>query len=92
MADDAAIKRRIKELMVERLRLDGISPDEIEDDKGFEWIGLDSVDALELVVGLEKRFGVKIRSQEIDPGAFASANAFYEFVTGEIAGRSGAVG
>ena len=74
MADDAAIKRRIKELMVERLRLDGISPDEIEDDKSFEWIGLDSVDALELVVALEKEFSIKVRNEDLRKEAFQSVN------------------
>ena len=74
MADDAAIKRRIKELMVERLRLDGISPDEIEDDKGFEWIGLDSVDALELVVALEKEFSIKVKNEDLRKESFQSVN------------------
>jgi len=74
VADDAAIKRRIKELMVERLRLDGISPDEIEDDKGFEWIGLDSVDALELVVALEKEFSIKVKNEDLRKEVFQSVN------------------
>ena len=83
-----------KSFVIQTLNLDDITPDMIVDDMPLfgEGLGLDSVDALELVVGLEKRFGVKIRSQEIDPAAFASANAFYEFVQAQVDVRSGAVG
>ncbi len=60
--DDTQLKRRIKELMVENLMLQ-ITADDITDDKplfGPEGLGLDSVDALQLVVALDKNFGLKI--------------------------------
>jgi len=60
--DDTQLKRRIKEIMVENLMLQ-VTPDEITDDKplfGPEGLGLDSVDALQLVVALDKNFGLKI--------------------------------
>lgn len=60
--DDAQLKQRIKEIMVENLMLQ-VTPDEITDDKplfGPEGLGLDSVDALQLVVALDKNFGLKI--------------------------------
>jgi acyl carrier protein len=83
-----------KVFVIETLNLEHVSPDMIVDDQPLfgEGLGLDSVDALELVVGLEKRYGVQIRSQEIDPAAFASASAFFDYVQGQIAGRSGAAG
>lgn len=62
-----ALKRRIKELMVENLMLQ-VTADEIRDAQplfGPESLGLDSVDALQLVVALDKNFGLKIP----DPGA-----------------------
>ena len=65
--DDAELKQRIKELMVENLMLQ-ITASDIGDDQplfGPEGLGLDSVDALQLVVALDKNFGVKIP----DPGA-----------------------
>jgi acyl carrier protein len=61
------IKQEIKLLMVENLMLQ-ISSDEIGDDQalfGPDSLGLDSVDALQLVVALEKNYGLKIP----DPGA-----------------------
>ncbi len=62
MDDTTQLKRRIKEIMVENLMLQ-ITADEITDDKplfGPEGLGLDSVDALQLVVALDKNFGLKI--------------------------------
>jgi acyl carrier protein len=62
MDDTTQLKRRIKEIMVENLMLQ-VTADEIADDKllfGPEGLGLDSVDALQLVVALDKNFGLKI--------------------------------
>jgi acyl carrier protein len=62
MEDTPQLKRRIKEIMVENLMLQ-VTADEIADDKplfGPEGLGLDSVDALQLVVALDKNFGLKI--------------------------------
>jgi acyl carrier protein len=62
MEDTTQLKRRIKEIMVENLMLQ-VTADEITDDKplfGPEGLGLDSVDALQLVVALDKNFGLKI--------------------------------
>jgi acyl carrier protein len=57
-----ALRQTIKEVMVEELMLD-LQPDEIGDNTaifGAHGLGLDSVDALQLVVALEKHFGLKI--------------------------------
>ena len=62
MQDVNELKQTIKKLMVENLMLQ-ITADEITDDKplfGPEGLGLDSVDALQLVVALDKNFGLKI--------------------------------
>lgn len=62
MEDASSLKKRIKEMMIENLMLQ-IGPEEIRDDQplfGPASLGLDSVDALQLVVGLEKSFGLKI--------------------------------
>jgi len=62
MEDTTQLKLRIKQIMVENLMLQ-ITAEEISDDKplfGPEGLGLDSVDALQLVVALDKNFGLKI--------------------------------
>jgi acyl carrier protein len=60
--DETQLKTRLKEMMVENLMLK-ISAAEIGDDQplfGPNSLGLDSVDALQLVVALDKNFGLKI--------------------------------
>jgi acyl carrier protein len=62
MEDLTALKQRLKLLMVENLMLQ-VSADEIGDDQplfGPASLGLDSVDALQLVVALDKNFGLKV--------------------------------
>ncbi len=66
MEQAKTLKAKIKELMVENLMLQ-LSPAEISDDLplfGPGSLGLDSVDALQLVVALDKQFGLKIRDPE----------------------------
>lgn len=59
------LKTQIKEMLVKRLRLK-VDPAEIGDDQPLfgNGLGLDSIDVLEVVAGLEKDFGVTIQSQE----------------------------
>jgi acyl carrier protein len=74
---------RLKTLIVESLRLDDIRPEDIPDDEplfGSSRFGLDSVDALELVVKLEKEFGIKISSSEESKEALASVAGLAAFI------------
>ena len=67
MEDAIALKQQIKSLMVENLMLQ-VAATDIRDDQplfGPGSIGLDSVDALQLVVALDKQFGLKIRDPEM---------------------------
>jgi len=66
MDNSAALKQEIKRLMVENLMLQ-VSPEEISDDQplfGPGGLGLDSVDALQLVVAIDKTYGLKIPDPE----------------------------
>jgi acyl carrier protein len=66
MPDTTRIKQEIRNLMVENLMLQ-ISPEEIGDEQplfGPGGVGLDSVDALQLVVALDKAYGLKIADPE----------------------------
>lgn len=76
------LKQRLKVLLVEGLKLENIRPEDIQDGEPIfvEGLGLDSIDALELVVLVEERFGVSIPDEEIGKLAFASVNALADFV------------
>jgi acyl carrier protein len=66
MDNTAALKQDIKRLMVENLMLQ-VTPEEIGDNQplfGPGSVGLDSVDALQLVVALDKAYGLKIGDSE----------------------------
>lgn len=75
------LARRVKELIVSRLKLD-IDPAKIEDGAPLfgEGLGLDSIDALELVLGIEQEFGIKVEDEEVGVKAFASVNALCDFI------------
>jgi acyl carrier protein len=77
----AEVKDRLKKLIVERLKLQ-VDQDSIDDDAALfgEGLGLDSIDALELVVGLEQEFGVQVPDEAVGREAFASINALADFV------------
>src|SRR3954469_298655 len=74
---------RLKALIVETLKLDDVRPEDIPDNEplfGSPRFGLDSIDALELVVRLEKKFRVKISSSEKSQRALASIEALANFI------------
>ena len=79
--DDAELKGKVKELIVRRLKLD-IDPASIEDAAPLfgEGLGLDSIDALELVLGVEQEFGIKIADEEVGVKAFSSVDALAGFI------------
>jgi len=91
---DPGLALRLKQIIVESLNLEGTEPEAIGDDEPLfgDGLGLDSVDALELVVALEKEYGFKIRSDEIDPQAFASVASLARFVAGRRAAAGGPAG
>lgn len=85
---DENLREEIKEMMVENLMLK-VSKEEIADDLplfGPGGLGLDSIDALELVVSLEKKFGVSVANSETAKQALASVNTIHDYV---VANRKG---
>ena len=86
MSGTSPIRSRIKHLLVDALHLEGLVPSEIADDAPLfgEGLGLDSVDALELVVALEKEFGIRIQSHEVGREAFTSVTALAAFIEGRL--------
>jgi acyl carrier protein len=76
----------VKELLVTGLRLQMPVADIREDAPIFgEGLGLDSIDALELVVLVEDRFRLSIPDEEVGREAFASVNALVDFIIAERA-------
>ena len=83
MEDSAILKTRIKELMVENLMLQ-MQAGDIADDQplfGPDSLGLDSVDALQLVVALDKNFGLKVPNPEAARQVLQSVNTMSEAVS-----------
>jgi acyl carrier protein len=77
MSDPIELKAQIKRLLVENLMLQ-IGPEDIRDDQplfGPDGIGLDSVDALQLVVALEKNYGLKISDPEVARGILKNVDS-----------------
>jgi acyl carrier protein len=80
MAEDLVLE--LKKLIINTLKLEDISPGDIDDDAPLfgDGLGLDSIDALELVVALEKIYNVFIPDSEVGKKVFRSVNALAEFV------------
>jgi acyl carrier protein len=73
---------KIKQLIIQRLKLVDMTPEMIETDAPLfgEGLGLDSIDALELVLGLEKEFGVIIPDAEVGRKVFQSVRTMGQYV------------
>ena len=81
------LETRLKTLIVSGLHLDGVDPASIDSDAPLfgdrgelGGLGLDSIDALELVVKIEKEFGIKIGSAEESRQALASVASLAAFI------------
>jgi acyl carrier protein len=72
----------LKELVIRTLRLEDIAPEDIVANAPLfgEGLGLDSIDALELVVAIEREYDVEIPDAEVGRRAFASINALADFI------------
>lgn len=73
----------LKSLLINELNLEDMSPADIDEDAPLfrEGLGLDSIDALELAVILDQKYGVKIKSDdERNADIFSSLSALADFV------------
>jgi acyl carrier protein len=79
---DPDLRTRIKEMLVKNLMLP-TPANEIADDLplfGASGLGLDSIDALELVVSMEKTFGVGVPNSEVAGKALQTVNSIHDYI------------
>ena len=87
MSDSLTLQ--LKTLIIVTLTLDGVRPEDIPDDEpliGSPRFGLDSIDALELVLAIEKEFGVKIGSSEESRQALGSVSTLAAYLRSHATG------
>ena len=74
--------RDVKELLISILNLEDITPDDIDDNSALfrEGLGLDSVDAIELIVMLDNKFRIKLASEDAAKAIFASVQTLTDFI------------
>mgnify|MGYP000341653786 FL=1 len=75
--------KKLKEDIIEQLNLEDLTVEDIGDDELLfgENIGLDSIDALELIVLLEKNYNIKIENPEVGKKVFNSVKTIAEFIS-----------
>jgi len=81
--ENTNLNEQLKKIIIEELNLEDIDVADIKDDDplfGDEGLGLDSLDAVELVVLIQKHFGVEIKDMEEGRVALASISSLVDFI------------
>lgn len=73
---------KLKQEIIEVLNLEDVKPEDIENDGPLfgEGLGLDSIDALELIVLMEKNYGIKLKDPAVGKEIFKSINVMAEYI------------
>lgn len=79
----AELEANLKKQIVEQLNLNDVNPEDIGTDEPLfgKGLGLDSIDALELIVLLEEKYGLKISQSEDGPKIFYSVATIAKYIT-----------
>ncbi len=77
------LKFELKTKLIAALNLEGMTPDDINDSDSLfgDGIGLDSIDALELIVMLDKDYGIKFTNTEEGQSVLKSISSMAEYIT-----------
>lgn len=72
----------LKNAIIEALNLEEVKPEEIDNDAPLfgDGLGLDSIDALELIVLMEKRYGIKLKDLSVGREIFRSINVMARYI------------
>lgn len=83
MQEIQELKQSLKTQIIESLNLEGMQVDEIDDNAPLfgEGLGLDSIDSLELMVLLERNYGIKIEDAREGRKAMESVNAMAQYIS-----------
>ena len=82
----ADLEREVKELIVNALNLEDVTPDDIESDEPLfgKGLGLDSIDGLELGVAIRKKYGIKVQgSKEEIRAIFETVRSIARYLAGQ---------
>ena len=81
------LRTKLKELLIERLKFEDMTPADIADEQPLfaGGLGLDSIDALEIVVMLESEFGIKVKNESSARTYFRSVASLATFVEHKLA-------
>ncbi|MDR2726545.1 MAG: phosphopantetheine-binding protein [Deltaproteobacteria bacterium] len=81
------VKAKLKAALIEGLKLEGVRPEDIVDDAPLfgEGLGLDSLDAIELVVLVQRTFGLTMQDQEEARKVLTSVNALAAYIEAKLA-------
>ncbi len=79
---DTTLKMKLKQLIIKELNIQHIAPEEMTDDEPIfsDRLGLDSIDAVEVVYLVEKNFGIAIKDMKEARPALQSITTLAEFI------------
>jgi acyl carrier protein len=81
------LKREIKILIIETLNIKNIKPEEIDEQIPIfskeSVLGLDSIDGIELIMAIQKKFNVRINDQNLARTVLETVNSIAEFINRE---------
>ena len=80
--DSGALKAELKNLIITDLSIEDVNPDELSDDAPLfgEGLGLDSLDAVELVVLLQRHYGIQIKDLEQGKKIFENLDTLAKYI------------
>lgn len=82
MMETAELKQQLKKQMIEFLNLTSLKPDDIKDEEPLfgDGLGLDSIDSLELIVLLQREYGISIKDPKEGRKVLVNINTIVDYI------------